>query len=102
MRWIYKEIMIFMGILIVCAGVIITPLPIPLGLPLTAVGIVLLLKHSHYAKRLYIKLRVFARDHMHGLSSFLATLEKVWRQRKKRRKERAKQRQLPAPKQEDD
>ncbi len=95
MRWIYKEIMIMLGVLILCAGLLIIPLPIPLGLPLMAIGAALLLKHSHYAKRLYIKLRIFARDHLHGLSHFLATLEKVWRQRKKRRKERAKKHELP-------
>jgi len=97
MRWFYKEIMIMMGGIIVCAGLIITPLPIPLGVPLTAIGIVLLLKHSHYAKKLYIKLRIFAHDHMHGLSNFLVTLEKFWRQRSKRKKSSSQKQKLSAP-----
>ncbi len=82
MRWLYKNLMVLVGFITLIIGLIFIPLPIPIGVPLTALGIVLLLKSSSLAKRSYIRLRAFTHCHMRRLEGWLLTLEKFWRQRK--------------------
>lgn len=43
------------GILVIVAGVLIAPLPGPGGIPVIAVGLVLVLRSSYWAKRLFIR-----------------------------------------------
>ena len=45
------------GLVLVVAGVVIAPLPGPLGLPLTVVGLMMVLRGSFRAKREFVRLQ---------------------------------------------
>ncbi|MGQ3018649.1 hypothetical protein [Phenylobacterium sp.] len=46
-----------LGGLIVIAGVLIAPLPGPMGLPVATVGLILILRNSYKARRAFVRLR---------------------------------------------
>lgn len=46
--------LVFLGLLIVIAGIIIAPLPGPFGLPIAVVGMMIVLRNSMWAKRRFI------------------------------------------------
>ncbi|MEN8131966.1 MAG: PGPGW domain-containing protein [Pseudomonadota bacterium] len=48
--------MILLSALLLIAGLITLPLPLPIGLPLLLIGLALLARHSTDAKRLLVKL----------------------------------------------
>lgn len=50
-RWLQ----IGLGVLLVLAGFLIAPLPGPLGLPLTVIGLMLVLRNSFAAKRQFVR-----------------------------------------------
>ncbi len=50
-------LMVPTGILIVIAGLIVTPLPIPFGIPMIIVGSTILIAHSPFAARMFASLR---------------------------------------------
>lgn len=52
-RWI----MIASGWVIMAAGIIISPAPGPMGAPIFAVGLILVLRNSRWARRQYIKMQ---------------------------------------------
>lgn len=54
-RRIARLLLVLAGALLVLAGVAIAPLPGPLGLPVSVVGLVLILKNSYWAKRQFIR-----------------------------------------------
>jgi len=45
------------GLILVVAGVVIAPLPGPLGLPLTVIGLMMVLRGSFRAKREFVRLQ---------------------------------------------
>jgi hypothetical protein len=49
--------LIGMGWTIVAAGILIIPLPGPFGLPIAFVGVVILLRNSADARRLFVRMR---------------------------------------------
>ena len=49
--------LIGMGWTIVAAGILISPLPGPFGLPIALVGTVILLRNSADARRLFVRMR---------------------------------------------
>ena len=49
--------LIGMGWTIVAAGILISPLPGPFGLPVALVGVVILLRNSADARRLFVRMR---------------------------------------------
>lgn len=46
-----------LGVLVIIAGVLISPLPGPFGLPIAVVGLMLVLRNSYWAKRQFIRLQ---------------------------------------------
>lgn len=44
-----------MGGVLVAAGVVVAPLPGPFGLPLTLGGLILLLRHSRWVRKTYVR-----------------------------------------------
>ncbi len=56
MAIVFKVIMMIAGIFLMALGVVISPLPGPLGLPLVMVGLVLLLRSSTWVKRHFVRL----------------------------------------------
>ncbi|WP_443750553.1 hypothetical protein [Asticcacaulis solisilvae] len=56
MAIVFKLILMIAGGLLVALGVVISPLPGPLGLPVVIVGLVLLLRSSTWVKRQFVKL----------------------------------------------
>lgn len=54
-----------LGGLIVLAGVLIAPLPGPMGLPVAAVGLMIILRNSYKARRAFVR---FQRAHPRTLS----------------------------------
>jgi hypothetical protein len=56
MAIVFKLIMMIAGGLLVALGLVISPLPGPLGLPVMLVGLVLLLRSSTWIKRQFVKL----------------------------------------------
>jgi hypothetical protein len=51
-----KLLMSVLGIVLMAAGVVITPLPGPFGVPLILLGLIILLRSSMWVKRLFIRL----------------------------------------------
>jgi len=55
LSWIVRMSLTVGGLILVVAGVVIAPLPGPLGLPLTVVGLMMVLRGSFRAKREFIR-----------------------------------------------
>lgn len=55
MRWLKRSSMLVAGLLVILAGIIIAPLPGPGGIPVIALGLILVLRSSYWAKRLFIR-----------------------------------------------
>ena len=54
-RWLKRSAMMIGGVLVVILGILIAPLPGPGGIPVIALGLVLILRSSFRAKRLFIQ-----------------------------------------------
>ena len=54
-RWLKRSSLMGAGILVVIAGVLIAPLPGPGGVPVIALGLILILRSSYRAKRFFIR-----------------------------------------------
>ena len=54
---IVKVAVIAAGSVLMVGGVLIAPLPGPFGLPISAVGLMLILKNSYWAKRQFIRVQ---------------------------------------------
>jgi hypothetical protein len=46
-----------LGVLVIIAGILISPLPGPMGLPVAVVGLMLVLRNSYWAKRQFIRMQ---------------------------------------------
>ena len=55
LRWMKRSAMLVAGVLVILAGILIAPLPGPGGIPVIAVGLMLILKSSFWAKRQFIR-----------------------------------------------
>lgn len=66
-----KELLLTAGLLVILVGLITTPLPTPIGLPLIVVGLVLVLRSSPRARRAYLKLRSHCRRGRGGYRKLL-------------------------------
>ena len=54
-RWLGRAAMLVLGLAIIALGILIAPLPGPGGIPVIAVGLILVLRSSFRAKRLFIR-----------------------------------------------
>jgi len=54
-RWAVSRVFILIGALFIFIGLLVTPLPIPLGLPMIALGAVILLNSSSSAKKTFVR-----------------------------------------------
>lgn len=54
-RWLKRSSMFVVGLLVVLAGILIAPLPGPGGAPVIALGLILVLRSSYWAKRQFIR-----------------------------------------------
>lgn len=52
-----RVLLVALGVMIMLAGVAIAPLPGPLGLPVIAVGLIVVLRNSFAARRRFVKLQ---------------------------------------------
>ena len=52
-----RLLLTLLGVLIVLLGVAIAPLPGPMGLPLTVIGLMLVLRNSFWARRKFVRLQ---------------------------------------------
>lgn len=55
LRWLKRSAMMIVGVLVVLLGILIAPLPGPGGIPVIALGLVLILRSSYWAKRMFIR-----------------------------------------------
>ncbi len=55
LRAILRSAMLIAGILVIILGVLIAPLPGPGGVPVIALGLILVLRSSYWAKRQFIR-----------------------------------------------
>jgi hypothetical protein len=65
LRRLLRLALVGLGGLIVLAGVLIAPLPGPMGLPVAAVGLMIILRNSYKARRAFVR---FQRAHPRALS----------------------------------
>lgn len=54
-RWLKRSSLLAVGVLVVIAGILIAPLPGPGGVPVIALGLILILRSSYRAKRYFIR-----------------------------------------------
>ncbi len=54
-RWLKRSSLLAAGVLVVIAGILIAPLPGPGGVPVIALGLILILRSSYRAKRYFIR-----------------------------------------------
>ncbi len=52
-----RLLLTILGVLIVLLGIAIAPLPGPMGLPLTVIGLMLVLRNSFWARRKFVRLQ---------------------------------------------
>ncbi|WP_419319790.1 hypothetical protein ACN2C7_03170 [Caulobacter sp. ErkDOM-E] len=52
---VLRVVLVVLGLLLVLAGALIAPLPGPLGLPLTVVGLMLVLRNSFKARKQFVR-----------------------------------------------
>lgn len=52
---LWRGVLVGLGFLIVVLGIIIAPLPGPMGLPISIAGLVIVLRNSYWAKRQFIR-----------------------------------------------
>jgi hypothetical protein len=57
---VVRFVLVILGLLIVVAGVLIAPLPGPMGLPIVVVGLMVVLRNSFKARRQFVR---FQRAH---------------------------------------
>jgi len=57
MRRVWRLFLMGTGSLLVVAGVAIAPLPGPFGLPISLLGLVVVMRNSYWAKRQFIRLK---------------------------------------------
>jgi len=57
---VVRALLVLLGLLIVVAGVLIAPLPGPMGLPVVVVGLMIVLRNSFKARRHFVR---FQRAH---------------------------------------
>lgn len=50
-----RVILVTLGVLLVIGGIVIAPLPGPMGLPLTVVGLMLVLRNSFKARKQFVR-----------------------------------------------
>jgi Flp pilus assembly protein TadB len=55
-RRIARALLAGLGLLLILLGIVIAPLPGPMGVPVMAVGLMILLRNSFWAKRRFVKL----------------------------------------------
>ena len=55
LRWLKRSALLVIGLVVIALGVLIAPLPGPGGIPFIAVGLVLVLRSSFWAKRQFIR-----------------------------------------------
>ena len=54
-RWVKRSSMFLLGLFVVLLGILIAPLPGPGGVPVIALGLILILRSSYRAKRYFIR-----------------------------------------------
>lgn len=52
---VLRVVLVVLGLLLVAAGAVIAPLPGPLGLPLTVIGLMLVLRNSFKARKQFVR-----------------------------------------------
>jgi hypothetical protein len=52
---VLRVVLVTLGLLLILAGALIAPLPGPLGLPLTVVGLMLVLRNSFKARKQFVR-----------------------------------------------
>lgn len=57
LRKVMRALAIPAGWMLIALGVLVGPLPGPGGIPVIALGVVILLRHSHWARRRFIRWR---------------------------------------------
>ncbi|GAB4187670.1 MAG: hypothetical protein OHK0024_28160 [Thalassobaculales bacterium] len=75
------------GIVVILVGIVIAPLPGPGGIPVIALGAVILLRHSGWARKSFVRLK----------QRFPSTMRPVFTAIRWRRKKSAAPRPQPAP-----
>lgn len=55
LRWLKRSALMGAGLLVIVLGILIAPLPGPGGIPVIALGLVLVLRSSFWAKRQFIR-----------------------------------------------
>jgi hypothetical protein len=55
LRWLKRSGMMILGFAVIVLGILIAPLPGPGGIPVIALGLVLILRASYRAKRMFIR-----------------------------------------------
>jgi hypothetical protein len=55
MRRLVRLALLVLGAVVVLAGIVIAPLPGPFGLPISMVGLAIVLRNSYWAKRQFIR-----------------------------------------------
>lgn len=94
MEWILRiwhglqnRLLLLVGILIFIAGIITTPLPTPIGVPLMFLGSLIMIRNSRWAKKKYIQLRLYVRHHRLPVAEIFAKFEEtILRKRARKRK----------------
>ena len=52
-----RAALVVLGVLIMVAGVLIAPLPGPMGLPVVAVGLIVVLRNSYKARKSFVRIQ---------------------------------------------
>lgn len=81
--------MVFVGLMILIAGIFTFPLPLPVGLPLIIIALIILLRNSSWARLGYRHLRIRAKN-SRFFSNLLTRFDRLVHQQKANLKQRSK------------
>jgi hypothetical protein len=82
-RWAVKRAFMLVGVLIFLVGLMLFPLPIPLGIPLMSLGVVIILNTSTTAKKMFVRRAKKHPDSVGRIRTWIRARRRTWHRRRR-------------------
>jgi hypothetical protein len=81
-RWAVKRVFMLIGFAVFAVGLVFFPLPIPLGIPLMSLGVVIILNTSTTAKKMFARRAKRHPDTIGKLRTWIRARRRTWHRRR--------------------
>jgi hypothetical protein len=82
-RWAMKRIFMLIGVAVFLVGLVFFPLPIPLGIPLMSLGVVIILNTSTTAKKMFVRRAKRHPDTVGKIRTWIRDRRRTWHRRRR-------------------